>query len=221
MTNKFYRGILFLCAFLLLIILLETVNIKKLPESDSELGLSAINESVAAVIPFNSFWYGVSEVLGYITLFVALCFASVGAIELIKRKSLLKVDKPILVLGGLYIITVLLYLIFNHVSVNVRPVLLPGEEAFESSFPSSHSLLAITVWGSTYVLITKFLKNKRRKSLFHICCVFIAASLVITRFLSGAHWLTDIIGGLLLGAALVFIFSSFLQIITSGKNHNS
>lgn len=72
--------------------------------------------------------------LGLIPVGTGLRFALLGAAQLVRRKSLLKVDGSILALGVFYITVLAAYLIFEEVVVNYRPVLIDGK--LEASYPS-------------------------------------------------------------------------------------
>ena len=61
-----------------------------------------------------------------------------------KRKSLLKVDYDIILLGVYYILIILAYLMFEIIPINYRPILING--VMESSYPSSTTLLVLGRW---------------------------------------------------------------------------
>ena len=157
--------------------------------------------------------YKLTQVLGYAVLLLVAVFAVVGLLQLIRRKSLWKADREILALGCLYVVVFALYILFEKAIVNYRPVIMPGELAPEASFPSSHTMLACTVLGSAAALLKKYVKDESLVRILRALCVVVALVIVCGRLFSGVHWLTDIIGGLLYSAALLFLFSGALGAI--------
>ncbi|MBR3203698.1 MAG: phosphatase PAP2 family protein, partial [Solobacterium sp.] len=123
----------------------------------------------------------------------------------------------LLVLGGLYVILGFLYVFFNKVAINYRPVIMPGEVLPESSFPSSHSMLGCTVMGSAYLLVDRYVKNQTAVKVLHVLCIINMIVIVGGRFLSGVHWFTDILGGILISIALIAEFSAVLDQIQAKK----
>ena len=121
--------------------------------------------------------------------------------QLIRRKSLKKVDFEILALGAFYIVIAAFYVFFELAIVNYRPIILGA--APEASYPSSHTVLAVCVLGSAIVVVHRKLNSRPWRIAAEAAFAALAVVIVVGRLLSGAHWLTDIIGGLLLSAALV------------------
>ena len=70
-------------------------------------------------------------------------FGMLGLLQWIRRKSIAKVDRDILLLGGYYILVILDYLIFEMIPINYRPILING--VMEASYPSSTTLLVLSV----------------------------------------------------------------------------
>ena len=96
------------------------------------------------------------------------------------------------------------YLFFEQLVVNRRPVLLDG--FLEASYPSSTILLALCVLPSAIGQ----LNARIRHGLLRRCTVFalaaLAAFMVVGRLLSGVHWLTDIVGSVLLSSGLYCLY---------------
>lgn len=146
---------------------------------------------------------------------MVMVFGIVGLVQLIKRRSLWKVDDDILVLGCFYILVIAAYVIFEMVVVNYRPVLIEGY--LEASYPSSTTLLAMCVVPTAIMQLQTRMKNGcMRKLVVSVLWAF-TAFMVIGRLVSGVHWFTDIIGGAILSASLVVLYSSVIKIL---KNWN-
>lgn len=197
--------------FLLLIVIIKNVDVAVIGPESTEIGLSHINQAVHEAIGVNMACYKFTEITGILMLGVVAAFGVVGLVQLIRRKNLLKVDREILILGGFYIIIGILYLFFNKVAVNYRPIIIPGESEVASAFPSSHTVLSLTVMGSAIMLLGKYIKNPTWCSILKILCVLLMVATVVGRLLSGAHWLTDIIGSLLLSTCLLSAFSAAIS----------
>ncbi len=79
------------------------------------------------------------------------------------------------------------------------------------SFPSGHTTLATLTYG-LFLLVYK--KNSLRKSHFlaSLLTVVIILAVIISRLYLGAHWLSDILGGLLLGTMILqLVWLSYLR----------
>ena len=205
-----WLGGVFLLLFLVLIVLLKTVDVAPIGPAGTSVGLSQINGSFHEWVPFNEVWYKTTKVLGVLALALAALVAIWSLVQWIRRKSLRKVDATLLALDVLYIVTGVLYLFFEFVVVNYRPVLETGQSFPEASFPSSHTLLACVIFGSAFWLIAAYLRK-----VWQVLAAWSAAGVllvltVIGRMLAGVHWLSDIWGGLFLGAVLVCFFQFVL-----------
>ena len=198
--------------FLLLILLVKTVDVAVVGPEGAKIGLSKLNVAIHDLFGVHMAWYKVTNVLGYLAILIGLCFAAIGGLQLIYRRSILKVDKEILLLGGLYVVTVLFYILFEKVVVNYRPILMPDGEGLEASFPSSHTMLSCVILGSGLELLKKYARKDKtiQTALTVIFAVMLALS-VAGRLLSGVHWFTDILGGLVLSVALLNAWEALLQ----------
>ena len=159
-------------------------------------------------------WYHITDWLGLVPIFMAMVYSLIGLIQLIKRKSFFKVDKEIIILGLFYIVVISLYIFFEKVIVNYRPILMNG--FLEASYPSSHTLMTISLCGSSIILNKKLLNNKITRVIDVLSLVIILIT-VIGRLISGVHWFTDIIGGIFISIAL--LMTLFLIIDVKKKNN--
>ena len=122
-------------------------------------------------------------------------------------------DKKLIALAGLYALTVFFYALFEMIVINYRPIIMPGEIYVEASFPSSHTMLVCVIMGSAFFVLVDYVESKGIRIVMQYVCLFIAAVTAIGRLLSGVHWLTDIIGGVLISLALVTLFTAVCDII--------
>ena len=205
MKKKFIIAAVCFGLFLLLILLVKVVDVAPVPAVEgTEIGLSKLNMAIHDLFGEDLGWYKITNLLGYLAILIALCFAAVGGLQLIYRRSILKVDKELLLLGGLYVVTVIFYVLFEKVIVNYRPMLMPDGTGPEASFPSSHTMLSCVILGSGLGLLKKYTKkNKTIQLVLTVLFAVMLALIVAGRLLSGVHWFTDILGGILLSVALL------------------
>ena len=140
---------------------------------------------------------------------MSMVYAIIGLKQLIKRKSIRKIDKEIIILGIFYIVVILIYILFEKYIINYRPILMNG--FLEASFPSSHTLMTICLCGSSIIINNRLFKNKFTK-IVNVISLFIIIITIIGRLISGVHWFTDIIGGILISSFLLMLFYSILTL---------
>ena len=205
---KLLVGAAFLVLFVLLIVLLKTVDVELDPNTDKEIGLSSLNFAARDAIGERFGLYDLTEYLGYFAILAVVCFAVWAIVRFFfARFDLRKTGLDFVVLAGLYAAVVLFYVLFEFLVINYRPVLLDGKA--EVSFPSSHTMLAITVFVSAARILYRRFNLRVSPVLFSLPFYLLAAFVTVARLLSGVHWLTDIVGGVLLSTALLFLFSFF------------
>ena len=210
-TNKknIVSALILLAVFVIFTVLIKTVNVAAIGPEGTSVGFAFINETFKNVFPFSETFYKLSEFLGYLALLTCGFFGCVGLAQLIKRKSLKKVDKDIYVLAGFYIVVLACYAIFEKIVINYRPVIL--DEGLEASYPSSHTILSLCVFASAAYMVERYLKNQKAlKTIFGTASIVLAVVTVVFRAFSGVHWFTDIIGGVILSLALLNLFLAFL-----------
>ena len=194
---------------LLYILLIKTIDVKPIGPGSTEVGFSTLNNFIHTLLPFNNTWYEITKYLGIIPFIFVGCYALLGLYQLIKRKSLLKVDKRIILLGCFYILLGIIYIFFEKVIINYRPVVLEGD-LLEASFPSSHTLLAVSICLSSIFTSKYYITNKQILKSINIFALILMFVLVIGRIISGVHWISDIIGGILISSTILSLYYSLL-----------
>ena len=186
-------------------VLVRSIDVQEVGPNSSSVGLATVNTWFHSVTGTNMSLYVVTDWLGLVPVGVALAFAILGLVQLIKRRSFLKVDHSILALGGFYIAVIAAYVIFEYAVINYRPVLIEGY--LEASYPSSTTLLVLCVMPTAAMQMKDRIKNKLLGKLLRLAIIAFTAFMVIGRLVSGVHWLSDIVGGILLSSGLVAMYA--------------
>ena len=205
------RGISALVMLLLSVIWTVTAgvaDVSAIGPMGSSVGLSTLNAAVRDLVGVRMELYELTDILDLVPIAVALGYAIVGAAQLIGRRSLWRVDRRILALGGLYIALGVVFVGFELMPLNYRPVLIEG--VLEASYPSSTTLLVMTVIPAFLVDVATRVKKKRIFWVIFAVAAAFCAFVVAARILSGVHWFSDVIGGLLISAALVLSYSALM-----------
>lgn len=207
--GAFITGVLFAA----LIVLLKIYDVAAIGPMGTEIGFSHFNQFVHNLTGVNMLWYDITDYIGYAAIGVCALFAVVGFVQMVKRRSLIKVDKEILALGGLFVVVIGCYVFFEKYIINYRPIIMPGEDMPEASFPSSHTMLIMTVFIAVMIISDRYV-NKGLGALVRLACFLIVLVTIGGRLYCGVHWCTDIIGGVLLSATLLLLFSA---VVSSGS----
>lgn len=191
-------------AFVLWTAAVSCIDVRAIGPLGSRVGFAALNRAVHAMTGVHMALYTVTDWLGLIPLSAAAAFAAVGAAQMIKRRSILKVDADILLLGVFYAAVLAVYLLFEEHPVNYRPVLVDGR--LEASYQSSTTLLTMCVVPTAAVQLNARVKNRALSRVLTWLLGTFTAMMVAARLLSGVHWVTDIIGGIFASAGLVLLY---------------
>ena len=204
--TKFCLAAALLAAFAVWTAAVRLVDVRTIGQRESSVGFAALNGFVHRLTGVHWTLYTITDWLGLVPLGFVLGFAVLGLAQWIRRKDIRKVDSDILWLGGFYGIVMAFYIFFEIFAVNYRPVLIEGIP--EVSYPSSTTMLTLCVMPTAVMQLRARLRNRVfRHSASSAIAVF-AIFMVIGRLLSGVHWFTDIVGGILLSAGLVMLYSA-------------
>ena len=190
--------------FIGLILAVKLIDVGAIGPMGSEIGLASVNGAVKDAVGISEFWYELTELIGIGSIAVAGAFALLGVYQLLSRKSLKRVDKIIYLMGGMYVAVAILYVAFEILVINQRPVLVDGE--LEASFPSSHTVLVLCIMFTAIHFSVCRIKQKALRIVGASAASLLALITVVGRMLSGVHWFTDILGGFILSLALAFAY---------------
>lgn len=199
-------GVGLLAAFVLWTILIMSVDVQNVGQQGTAVGFAAFNTWFHRLIGVHMRLYVITDWLGLVPIAVCMGFGVLGLTQLIRRRSLFKVDPDIIILGIYYIIVIAAYLIFEMIPINYRPVLIDG--FLEVSYPSSTTLLVLSVMPTLVFQINRRCKNKSIVNISVAITVLFSAFMVAGRSAAGVHWATDIIGSILLSSGLFKLYQS-------------
>ena len=201
-----------LIAFVLWTVAIRLVDVQTIGPQGSSVGFATVNQFIHNLTGVNFYLYTITDWLGLVPVGVCMGFGMLGLVQWIKRRSFLKVDCSIFVLGGFYVVVMAAYLVFESLIVNYRPVLINGY--LEASYPSSTTMLVMCVMPTAMMQLNDRIKSHTLKVRINFVITAFIAFMVIGRLISGVHWFTDIIGGALLSAGLVMMYNTLVSMAT-------
>lgn len=145
-------------------------------------------------------YFGDWKLIGGITLILLTIFA-------IKKYW----QKFILLLGTIFGSEIFVYLI-KHLIKRDRPLFtsIIFEDGF--SFPSGHSLIAVSFYGILAFFLTKKFRKKWQKIIIWMSAIIFIFLISFSRIYLGVHWLSDTIGGIIGGLIWLIIMIKFIKI---------
>lgn len=211
--KQLMKGSVLFLLFVLFTIAVKLIDVQSIGPEGSTVGFASLNRWVFETTGINLFWYHLTDWLGILAILVAGYYAVKGFLQLVMRKSLFKVDKSIVGMGVLYVVVLAFYVLFEKVIINYRPILMDGY--LEASYPSSHTMLVFCLLMAAVVQLKSEGSSKSRiLMIFYLAIVLVT---IVGRLLSGVHWFTDITGGILLSAALVQLYKTWIIQIAKEK----
>ncbi len=213
----FYVGLILIVVFVFWTILIQMVDVQPIGQNGTDVGFATLNCWFHKLTNANMTIYHVTDWLGLVPILSCIIFGGVGFVQLIKRRSLFKVDYDIIILGLYYVIVILGYLVFETIPINYRPILIDGR--METSYPSSTTLLVLSVMPTVSFQVNRRIKNTFIKNLINASVVLFVLLMVIGRTIAGVHWLTDIIGSVILSVGLYLIYQSIVLLIDKKQNN--
>lgn len=217
MKSKRYIFLTVLFAILSIAFTVATklIDVRPAGPQGSLVGFAALNIWMHEHIGVNMVWYKITEMLGIIPILTVAAFAVLGLLQLIRGRSIWRVDRKIIALGIFYVVVTAVYVFFEKCTINFRPVLIDG--VLSASYPSSHTLMSVCFMAAVIIMCRYLISGKSIYRLVAIDSYLFIFIIVIGRLISGVHWFTDIIGGLLISAALISAFAGVCSSIARSQ----
>ena len=213
--RMFLWGSVYVVGFAVWTAMILLIDVKPLGQGGTNIGFATWNLWFHQLTGVHMNIYNITDWLGLVPIFVCVMFGIMGLIQLIQRRSLRKVDYDIIILGIYYVIVIAAFILFEMIPINYRPILIEG--VMEASYPSSTTLLVLSVMPTLIFQANRRLKNEVRKKMITISTMVFSVFMVIGRLIAGVHWFTDIVGGILLSAGLFYIYKAVVLLVN--KEH--
>lgn len=207
--------VLFVC-FIMFTAALKFVDVQPVGPMDSEVGFATVNVFVHNLFGQNKVYDRISDFLAVLSLFAACSFAIIGAYQFLQKKSILKVDSSIILLGVTYVFVILIYVLYEKLVINFRPVLEKG--VLEASYPSSHTMMILIILGTARTTMERIIHNELVLKGLRIVLAVLMVLAVAFRIMSGVHWFTDILGALFISAAVIQLYNSLYRSVVAVEN---
>lgn len=197
-------GVLMVLLFAGWTALVQTVDVQRVGQAGTEVGFATLNSWFHQMTGVHMALYTITDWLALVPIVVCLGFAAMGLAQMVERRSLLKVDADIILLGVYYLMVMLTYLLFERIPINYRPILMEGR--LETSYPSSTTLLVLSVMPTLVFQAHRRMRNAKGVRAIAVLTAVFSLFMVIGRLVSGVHWVTDIIGSVLLSGGLFCMY---------------
>ena len=191
-------------AFVIWTGLIQIIDVQPVGVAGTTVGFATLNVWFHELTGVHMTIYTMTDWLGLLPIFVCFIFGIIGCWQMIQRKGVLKVDLDILLLGVYYAIVIFGYLFFEMFPINYRPILI--EERMEASYPSSTTLLVLSVMPTLCLQTNHRLRKECVKKIIRVLTIGFTLFMVIGRLVSGVHWMTDIAGSILFSSGLFYIY---------------
>ena len=208
-------GIALLVMFAIWTWLVQCVDVQPAGPGGTEIGFATFNCWFHSITGVHMAIYTITDWSGLVPILVCMAFGGMGLTQLIKRKSLFKVDRDLIFLGIYYVVVIWGYLIFEMIPINYRPILIDG--ILEASYPSSTTLLVLSVMPTLIFQVNRRSANPVLKEIVRGLTVLFSAFMVIGRLIAGVHWFTDIVGAVILSTGLYCLYKAMALLFCDDK----
>ena len=197
-------------AFAVWTVLIQIIDVQPVGQNGTNIGFATLNCRFHQLTGVHMAVYTITDWLGLVPIAVCMIFGGMGLVQWIRRRNLLKVDADLMILGIYYIIVIFCYLIFEMIPINYRPIPIDGR--MEASYPSSTTLLVLSVMPTLIEQMDRRMGNKKWKKIITISAILFSVFMTFGRLISGVHWFTDIVGSVLLSAGLFCLYQASVSL---------
>ena len=197
-------------AFAVWTVLIQIIDVQPVGQNGTNIGFATFNCRFHQLTGVHMAVYTITDWLGLVPIAVCMIFGGMGLVQWIRRRNLLKVDADLMILGIYYIIVIFCYLIFEMIPINYRPVPIDGR--MEASYPSSTTLLVLSVMPTLIEQMNRRMGNKKWKQILTISAILFSVLMTFGRLISGVPWFTDIVGSVLLSAGLFCLYQASVSL---------
>lgn len=174
-----------------------------------QVGLSHLNHFFWQRCGKNVVWERITDWLGFSLILAMLGLVALQVWQWALRKSLCRVDQNLWIFDIVCGCLVVVYIFFEIVVVNCRPLLVDG--VAKASYPSSHAMLFATVLPLLIWQVWRYIKSKPWCIVLTVVLAVILIIGVVGRLLSGVHWLTDIMAGVIISCCLNCVYAALVK----------
>lgn len=147
-------------------------------------------------------WAKITDIILVASLAILAVFAILGLCQWITRKSLKKVDNPLLWMPFPLTLMATTYFVFDKILVwNTRP-----NGSGEPSFPSTHTMVVATIFFCVAIILPQYVKSKIARVIIDSLMLALLALVCVGRVAANMHWTSDVIGGLIFAAIFAVIY---------------
>jgi undecaprenyl-diphosphatase len=113
-------------------------------------------------------------------------------------------------------------LVLNSVLKSVfhrpRPQLFAwGAHVLTTSFPSGHAMSAAAVYGTVALLAARFARRRAVRAAVYVVCAVVVAGVAASRMYLGVHYPSDVVAGVVIGAAWAAFCAAALEAAARGR----
>lgn len=147
-------------------------------------------------------WDKATDIILIASFAVLAVFALTGLCQWLKRKSLKKVDKPLLWFPFPLALMAITHIVFDKFLIwNTRP-----DGSGEASFPSTHVMVVATIFFLVAIILPKYIKSKAAYIILDLFMLAFIVLVSVGRVLANKHWPSDVLGALAFAAIFAAIY---------------